>query len=216
MSLKQNHKMPQSITDKSTSELIKEALSKAISYADYRAMVSRLAAEGKATGPKQSEALANYTLLNDRRMKRFDKTVRVDEASVDAIKKFEGRLTFLVLTESWCGDAAPSLPVMNKIAELSAHIDLKIVLRDENLGLMERFLTQGSMSIPKLIMLDSDTLEVLGEWGPRPGPAAQMVARHKEEHGKILPELKEELQQWYNKDRGQTILRELLAGLPLK
>ncbi|SHI36374.1 thioredoxin family protein [Pseudozobellia thermophila] len=216
LSLKQNYKMPQSITDKSTAELIKEALPKAVSYTDYRAMVSRLASEGRATGPKQTEALANYTLLNDRRMKRFDKTVKLDPESMDLIKGYDRRISLLVLTESWCGDAAPSLPVMNKIAELSANIDLKIVLRDENLELMDRFLTRGAMSIPKLIVCDRDSLEVLAEWGPRPEPAAKMVARHKEEHGKILPELKEELQQWYNKDKGKTILKELLACLPLE
>ena len=54
------------------------------------------------------------------------------------------------------------------------------------------------------------------EWGPRPEPAARMVIEHKEKFGKIMPELKEELQQWYNKDKGQTIAREVLASLALK
>ena len=208
--------MSVSITNKSTTELIQEALSQAISYSDYRVMVNQLALEGKATGPEQTDALANYTMLNDRRMKRFDKTVKFDETVIEQVQKIDNNVTFLVLTESWCGDAAPSLPVMNKIAELSAKIDFKVVLRDENLDLMNRFLTNGGMSIPKLIIFDSNTKEVLSDWGPRPEPAAKLVSDHKTEHGTILPELKEELQQWYNKDKGQTILKELLASLPLK
>lgn len=205
-----------SIETTTVQELIDNALSQAISYGDYRAMVNQLALEGKATGPNQTEALANYTMLNDRRMKRFDKTVKVSDAQIETIKKLERKITFLVLTESWCGDASPSLPVMNKIAEHTEKVDFKVVLRDEHEALMNRFLTNGAMSIPKLIILDSETKEVLGDWGPRPQPAAQMVLGHKAQYGKIMPELKEELQQWYNKDKGQTILNELLASLTLK
>lgn len=205
-----------SIETTTVQELIDNALSQAISYGDYRAMVNQLALEGKATGPNQTEALANYTMLNDRRMKRFDKTVKVSDAQIETIKKLDRKISFLVLTESWCGDASPSLPVMNKITEHTEKIDFKVVLRDEHEALMNRFLTNGAMSIPKLIILDSETKEVLGDWGPRPQPAAQMVLDHKAQYGKIMPELKEELQQWYNKDKGQTILNELLASLPLK
>lgn len=149
-------------------------------------------------------------------MKRFDKTVKVFDPQIETIKKLERKITFLVLTESWCGDASPSLPVMNKIAEHTEKVDFKVVLRDEHEALMNRFLTNGAMSIPKLIILDSETKKVLGDWGPRPQPAAKMVLDHKAQYGKIMPELKEELQQWYNKDKGQTILNELLASLPLK
>ncbi|MBU2947874.1 thioredoxin family protein [Zobellia uliginosa] len=203
-------------TENNTQELIGKALSQAISYEDYRAMVNQLALEGKATGPEQSEALANYTMLNDRRMKRFDKTVKVSEEAATTIARLDKRVQFIVLTESWCGDAAPALPVINKVAELNDNIDLKVVLRDENISLMNRFLTNGGMSIPKLIVWDAENQEVLADWGPRPEPAAKLVADHKEKHGKLLPEIKEEIQQWYNKDKGQTTLKELLTRLPLK
>ena len=202
--------------EKTVRELIENALSQAISYKDYRTMVNQLALEGKASGPNQTEALANYTMLNDRRMKRFDKTVKVSEEQIETIKKLDRETIFLVLTESWCGDASPSLPVMNKIAQNTDKLNFIVVLRDEHVDLMNRFLTNGAMSIPKLIILDKETKEVLADWGPRPRPAAQMVLDHKAQYGKIMPELKEELQQWYNKDKGQTILNELLTSLPLK
>ena len=43
--------------------------------------------------------------------------------------------------------------------ESGENIELKIVLRDENEELMNEFLTNGSRSIPKLIVLD-ENLEV--------------------------------------------------------
>ncbi|WP_446051102.1 thioredoxin family protein [Zobellia laminariae] len=203
-------------TENSTQELIGKALSQAISYEDYRAMVSQLVLEGKATGPEQTEALANYTMLNDRRMKRFDKTVKVSPEDAATIAKLDRKVQLIVLTESWCGDAAPALPVINKVAQLNDNIDLKVVLRDENVDLMNRFLTNGGMSIPKLIFWDEENQEVLADWGPRPKLAAKLVADHKAKHGQLLPEIKEEIQQWYNKDKGQSTLKEVLASFPLK
>ncbi|MBT2162710.1 thioredoxin family protein [Zobellia barbeyronii] len=203
-------------TENSTQELIGKALSQAISYEDYRAMVSQLVLEGKATGPEQTEALANYTMLNDRRMKRFDKTVKVSPEDAATIAKLVRKVQLIVLTESWCGDAAPALPVINKVAQLNDNINLKVVLRDENVDLMNRFLTNGGMSIPKLIFWDEENQEVLADWGPRPKLAAKLVADHKAKHGQLLPEIKEEIQQWYNKDKGQSTLKEVLASFPLK
>ena len=92
-------------------------------------------------------------------------------------------MTWLVITESWCGDASPSLPVMNKIAELSSHLELRIVLRDEHPELMDVFLTNGARSIPKLIVLDGNTNDVLGEWGPRSPKATEMVMDEKKRYG---------------------------------
>ncbi|WP_422083223.1 thioredoxin family protein [Ulvibacterium sp.] len=197
-------------------ELIQESLPRTLSYKEYRAKVSELAAEGKSTGPKQTEALANYTLLNDKRMRRFDKTLKIDAESTALISAIEKKITFLVLTESWCGDAAPTLPVMNKIADLNVNISLKILLRDENLELMGHFLTQGTLSIPKLIIIDEVTGEVLGDWGPRPSTATEMVQEFKESFGALTSEFKQDLQVWYNKDKGITTLRDILASLPLK
>lgn len=203
------------ITEKTTEALIQEGLSKATSYREYGKKVSELAAIGKSTGPEQTEDLAHYTVLNDRRMKRFDKTVKIDDATVSKIKSVTERITLLVLTESWCGDAAPSLPVMNKIAEINDNIAFKVLIRDENPELMNRFLTNGAMSIPKLVLLDAEH-GILGTWGPRPQAATQLVLDHKEKHGELLPEIKEELQQWYNKDKGRTILQEIVKLLPVK
>ncbi|MDT0620147.1 thioredoxin family protein [Croceitalea vernalis] len=197
-------------------ENIKKALEKAISYREYRDLVKKLAETNSNSGPIQTDTLINYTQLNDRRMKRWDKTLKISKEYKSKIANLNSKTTWLVLTESWCGDASPSLPVMNKMAELNSKLDLKIVLRDENLELMNLFLTNGAQSIPKLIALNSKTHTVLGEWGPRPSTATKMVNDYKTEHGKLSPEFKENLQVWYNKDKGQTILDDLVKLLTLK
>ncbi|WP_435261518.1 thioredoxin family protein [Tenacibaculum sp. nBUS_03] len=146
-------------------EIIEKSLSKAMSYDDYRGLVDKLIKEGKSTGENQSEDLLNYSVLNDKRMKRLDKTLHLSSDSIENVKKVTEKQTWLVLTEGWCGDAAHNLPMINKIAKENSNIDLQLVLRDENLELMDSFLTNGGRSIPKLIVLD-DEKNVIGTWGP--------------------------------------------------
>ena len=143
-------------------------------------------------------------------MNRLDKTVKLSEDTIEKANAFEGNITWLVLTESWCGDAAQTMPVMQKIADLNEGIDFKVVLRDENETLMDQFLTNGGRSIPKLIMIDNTTNEVLDTWGPRPSIATKMVEDYKAEHGKLTPEFKQDLQVWYNKDKGQNTAEDLV------
>lgn len=201
---------------KSISETIQSAIKTSMSYDEYRVLVNGLAQANSNSGPVKTDALANYTQLNDRRMRRWDKTLKITESDKIAIQSMSRKVTWLVLTESWCGDASPSLPVMNKMSGLTSKLDLKIVLRDDNIDLMNLFLTNGSQSIPKLIALDATTSEVIGEWGPRPSAATQMVNDYKEKHGKLTAAFKEDLQGWYNKDKGQTTLGDLMKLLALK
>lgn len=199
--------------EKTTRELIAEGVAAAMSYEEYRTLVAQLAKEGSSTGPEQTAALTNYTQLNDRRMKRWDKTLKFDEKAVEAILAIEKKVTWLVLTESWCGDASPALPVMHKISDLNPNISLKIILRDEHVDLMNRFLTNGGMSIPKLIAVDGETDEVVGDWGPRSETATKLVEDQKAEHGQLTASFKEDLQVWYNKDKGQSVLKDLTCLL---
>ncbi len=201
---------------KSIKVTIGTALENGMSYEEYRNLVLELAANKSNTGLEKTDALANYTQLNDRRMSRWDKTLKISEEIKDRVKAIRQKVTWLVMTESWCGDASPSLPVMNKMAELTPNLELKIVLRDEHPELMDLFLTNGTRSIPKLIMLDGNTNTVLGEWGPRSTKASQMVMAEKAKHGKLSPDFKQELQVFYNKDKGQDILKELVELLPLE
>ncbi|PQJ71849.1 thioredoxin family protein [Polaribacter butkevichii] len=184
--------------------IIKKSLENALSYQEFRALVSNLLAEGKATGHNQSEDLTNYSMLNDRRMKRLDKTIKISENTIAEIQEVKEPQTWLVIAEGWCGDAAQNLPVIAKIAEANKLIDLKLVLRDDNEDLMNLFLTNGGKAIPKLIALDKEH-NVIDTWGPRPTVATQMVADYKAKHGALDAEFKQDLQVWYNKNKGQSV-----------
>ncbi|SNR14295.1 thioredoxin family protein [Tenacibaculum jejuense] len=193
-------------------EVIEKSLESALTYSEYRTLVSDLLEENKSTGENQSEALYNYSFLNDRRMKRLDKTSKLTEDTLTRIKNVEEPQTWIVLTEGWCGDAAHNIPVLNKMAEENPNIDLQLVLRDENLDLMDNFLTNGGRSIPKLVAVNKDK-EVLFTWGPRPSVATKMIADYKEAHGVVDADVKKDLQVWYNKNKGTNVQEDILSLL---
>ena len=95
------------------------------------------------------------------------------------------------------------------MVQATNNVDLKIVLRDENDQLMDQYLTNGARSIPKLILIDSETGAVRGSWGPRPAGATQLVKEFKERHGAFTAEAKTELQKWYLQDRGLSTMEEI-------
>jgi len=190
-------------------QIIEGSLAKGISYTEYRSLVERLVSENSTTGSSKTEALIDYTKLNDRRMKRWDKTLKIPLNLEEKIKSIDSKVNWLVITESWCGDAAHLLPVMNRVAEMNENINFKVVLRDENDALMNQFLTNGSKSIPKLIVIDDPTNEVVSTYGPRPNTATQLVNDFKKEYGVLTAEFKQDLQVWYNKDKGQSTIEDL-------
>jgi hypothetical protein len=188
--------------------LLKDAFDKAMDYPQYNLLFKQLVEEGRTTGEETQEKI-DYTKLNWSRSKRLDKTAKIAEEDEAVFKNISERQRWLVISEPWCGDAAQTLPFLNKIAQLSGNIDLKIVLRDENPELMDRFLTNGSRSIPKVIMLDED-LNVLQTFGPRSKAATKLITDYKTEHGQIDDVLKEKLQVWYNNDKGVSIVNDLM------
>jgi len=192
--------------------LIKNSLKKSISYSTYRTLIKGLLVEGKSTGKIQSEELTNYSKLNDYRMDRLDKTLSISQKTQSSLNKIKESYTFLVIAEGWCGDAAQVLPVLNKIAEASSKIDLKLVCRDENEALMDTFLTNGSKSIPKILIIDKSQ-NVINSWGPRPTVATKMVLDYKEQNGSIDAEFKKDLQIWYNKDKGNSTQEDIVELL---
>ena len=196
-----------------TNESIQKGLENAMSYQAFRNLVKTLTNEGGTTGNEQTEAFIGYTKLNESRMKRWDKTLKISEKDAKTIQNYKKSITWLVIAESWCGDAAHVLPMINKVAELNANITFKIVFRDENEALMNQFLTNGGKSIPKLIMIDNEQEEVVNTFGPRPTVATQLVNDYKAEHGVLSPEFKTSLQTWYNLDKGQSTLQDLIELL---
>jgi thiol-disulfide isomerase/thioredoxin len=189
---------------------IAQSLSNSHSYSEYRNRVSSLIKEDKSSGNEQSEDLLHYSQLNDVRMNRLEKTIKISEQTIQQLQSLKKEYIWLVISEGWCGDAAQILPVIYKMAEFSPKIELKIVFRDEDEDLMKMFLTNGGKAIPKLLVIDIKTLEVLGHFGPRPQGAKQLMLDYKEKFGIVDETAKAELQLWYLHDKGITTQNEIM------
>ncbi len=193
---------------------IAQALFKSYSYPEYRKLMSDLLIEGKSTAVEQTEERTHYSELNETRMHRLDKTIKITEENATVLKNLSKSYLWLVLTESWCGDAAQILPILNKMAlESNKKIELKLALRDENEELMNHFLTNKGKAIPKLIILDKATGNVVGDWGPRPQGAIDLIENYKEKFGTIDETAKTDLQLWYLHDKGVSTQNEIIQLL---
>ena len=183
-------------------------------YLTYRALVDQLLLEGKSTSEASYDL--HYTKMNVQRMTRVDKTATLTEELTAAIDSLKANYKFLVITEGWCGDAAQIVPVFNKIATASlGKIDLKFVLRDKNLPLIDAHLTNGGRAIPVLIVLNESADHVLATWAPRPQVLQELLKEWKKETTE-MPILAEKLHGWYAKDKTQSTqaeLKVLLDGL---
>ena len=189
---------------------IAKALFNSQPYVEYRKLVSDLLLEGKSTGNEQSEDLVHYSTLNETRMNRLDKTMKITEENSLKLTSLKGEYIWLVISEGWCGDSAQLLPIVNKMAVASGKIELRIVLRDDNDDLMNLFLTNNSKSIPIVIVVDKETGELVGHWGPRPKGAIALIQDYKKEFGVVDETAKTNLQLWYLHDKGLSTQQELI------
>jgi hypothetical protein len=153
------------------------------------------------------DILAKNLSLHQLHYKKFV----IDTTTMNKISNFQS-MKILVITEPWCFDSLALLPVIKKIAECNKHWDLKILLRDKNTELMEKFLTAGAKAIPVFLFLNEKG-ELLFRWGPRPTPGVDIFNRHRSliKNGKIeKQEVIKKIRIFYAKDRGKTTLSELI------
>jgi thiol-disulfide isomerase/thioredoxin len=178
-------------------------------YATYRDTIDRLLTENKTTGTDHSEAMLHYTKMNVARMNRVDKTVVLNADLLALLKGIKNSYRLLVISEGWCGDAAQIVPVFHKIAEaFPDKFELKFVLRDANLPLIDAHLTNGGRAIPVLLVLD-EAGAVVASWGPRPEVLQHLLADWKKEESDMMA-LAEKLHGWYAKDKTQATQEALL------
>jgi len=132
----------------------------------------------------------------------------LEPEAVERVKQIEHRFHLLILNEDWCGDSVNILPYVARLAESTDHLELRILGRDANRDLMDSHLTGGSRSIPVVIVYDADFQEK-GWWGPRPGPLQRWVV----EEGLALPKPDRYplIRGWYARDKGKTIVAEILS-----
>lgn len=161
---------------------------------------------------KLPEHLREYTRLNAKRMHRWEKTYHPSVRAQEAANANHAVRHAFVITEPWCGDAAHCIPAIQKLLSVTNEIlSVVYILRDVNLDVMDKFLTNGKRSIPVLILTGAE-FNVLGSWGPRPKPSQTIVDRAKTEGGDT-GNWKEELQMWYNHNKQQDLETEYMELL---
>ena len=182
-----------------------ELITKAFTYSAYRQHLNdELAQPSK---DENAEKMRSYTQKNVMLMDKFDTAYQISDRLKAALQAAPPAI-WLVLTEGWCGDAAFNVPMLAAIEKaIPEKIQLRILLRDSHLDLMDAHLTDGGRSIPKLIVLSED-LQELGTWGPRPASLQTMMKRWKAE-GLTLKELIPKAQEWYDADATHSVQEEL-------
>lgn len=199
-----------------SSAITNEVLSKALNYDSYTKLIEDLFSENRTTNDDNSESQLNYTKLNIQRASRWEKRAKLNDDLKEVVNKINNDQIWLVITEGWCGDAAQILPFINKISELNEKVELKLVLRDQHPDVMDEFLTDGSRSIPKVVVLNKETLDVLGSWGPRPKAVHKDYVQKRRDTDYDNKKAAEELHLWYARDKGKTTqveFKEFLESL---
>ena len=156
-----------------------------------------------------------YIPINQQRIKRIRRTLAkhgLSPALLEAVREVKAGTRMLVLNEFWCGDGAQILPVHEAMMHASeGKLEVRALMRDEHVEVMDLFLTHGGRAIPKTVLLD-EGLQVLGTWGPRPEEAMALVTRSQSD-----PELahtySQEVHKWYTQDKQQNIQAELAVLL---
>lgn len=187
-----------------------QSVSRSYSYNEYKHIVLGHASDGTTSGDQLEERIA-ATLINAQRIRRIDNQCEITEELKTLVNQITNKISWLVLAESWCGDGAQCIPVIAKIAEQNPNIELRFIFRDENLEVMDSFLTNGSRSIPKLICIDKQTENIKGAWGPRPKAIQAMVTQFKKDFpGASHDELVKNIHLWYAKDKTVSIQEEFV------
>lgn len=176
--------------------------SEGIPYANYKEQMAMDLISNADT------RIQEYVLLNQSRMRRLEKTYTPSKELQQLLQNLNHKTYWLVLTEHWCGDASQTLPVLNKIAELSqGKIELKLVYRDQNLDLMDAHLTRNGRAIPKLIQLN-EHFTITSIWGPRPNEVQDLVNKLKA-NPETATTYASDLHLWHARNKQQAMEKEV-------
>lgn len=85
-----------------------------------------------------------------------------DHAKLEAIKK--QNLRVLIIAQEFCGHCMLDVPIMFRLAE-ETDMPVSVFVRDENLDLMDEYLTNDKRVIPIFVFINEDGEEV-AKWGP--------------------------------------------------
>lgn len=169
----------------------------------------KLSEERSQNNPNKNDDYQEYYELGLHRMERTLKTYKVDSQQLSEIKakNFKGKI--LIITEPWCGDASATVPAVSRFFEAAGN-EVRIFLRDSDHTLIDQYLTNGTQSIPIVLILNED-LSVKNGWGPRPKFGNELLKKFKENE-EIYPreDFYNDLQVYYAKNRGKDAIEEIL------
>ena len=180
----------------------------------YDVFLQKMRQKVEAGGDGLDEAerkLFGYVRLNYQRSQRIHRTYKVSDDLRALIAKITEPQRWLVLTEDWCGDSAQTIPYVAEMAVLNPNVELRILQRDDNLDIMDQYLTDGKRSIPIVAAFDHRGYELF-HWGPRPAEAAALF-QAEQEAGLPKAGVYKKLHLWYGRDRGQAVEAEFKALL---
>lgn len=152
-----------------------------------------------------------YYELGVNRMDRALKKYEADEEQTKILesKNFSGKI--LIISEAWCGDASATVPAL--VEFFKEHNDVKIFLRDNDLSLIDQYLTNGTQSIPKVLILN-ENFEVTKTWGPRPKHGHELLLKYKADPENFTKDMfYNDLQIYYSRNRGKDAIQEILELL---
>lgn len=92
-----------------------------------------------------------------------NQTFTIPTEDVPSFERVENRRA-LILAAEWCGHCMLDIAIFLHIAN-QANIPTRFLIRDDNLELMDRYLTNEKRYIPIMIFIDENGNEV-GKWGP--------------------------------------------------
>lgn len=180
-----------------------------MNFEEYHALFSQILTSTKVEAPYDDPEYLNYTKLNKSRQKRWAKNGVILEETKIVFSNLSTKQHWIIISEPWCGDASHIVAFLVKMAELNPMISYEIQLRDSAPFLIEKYLTNGTKAIPKLIIRDENGND-RAVWGPRPEKAQNMFLSLKEANIEKT-EQKIALQNWYNEDEGVAIQKEVCA-----
>ena len=122
-----------------------------------------------------------------------------------------GKLRILVITEYGCSDSANSVPVLARLVEAAPNLELRLVNAATGRPWAEKHRTpDGRTATPTVLVLD-DEFRIRSAWVEQPKELQAfwlpIIAR--KESGARFGEKAE----WYTKDEGRAIMRELVEAI---
>jgi len=192
-------------------EFVQHVTESALTPSAYLEVMEQRAAVDPA-GLKGTEAeRVEFAKLNLHRVGRIRRTWRPSEKLASLLRRINRPQLWMVLTEPWCGDSAQCLPCLEILAASNPHFTIRYMLRDDNLEIMDNYLTDGKRGIPLMVAFDMEGGELF-HWGPRPAEA-QNVFDAAVAEGLEKPAKLEKLHLFYGRNRGRALDGELVTVL---